>query len=147
MDDIKSTSGGAFFMGSRLVSWFSKKQGSIALSTVEAKYVAAASYYTQLLSMMQTLQDLQITCTPLVSIFCDNTSAISISKNPVMHSKTKHIPIKYHFFWQQVLEQKVKLEYVPSMEQVADILTKPLPRETFEYLRQKLVVVDASFCC
>jgi len=147
VDDRKSTSGGAFFMGSRLVSWFSKKQSSIALSTAEEEYVAAASCCTQLLSMMQTLQDFQITCTPPISILCDNTSAISISKNPVMHSKTKHIPIKYHFLREQVLEQKVKLEYVPSKEQVADILTKPLPRETFEYLRKKLGVVDASSCC
>ena len=64
-----------------------------------------------------------------------------------MHSKTKHISIKYHYLWEQVLEQKVKLEYVPSKEQVVDILTKPLPRETFEYLRQKLGVVDASSYC
>eukprot|EP00253_Pinus_taeda_P025547 PITA_25547 len=117
VDDRKSTSGGEFFMGSRLVSWFRKKQ------------------------------DFQITCTPPISILCDNTSAISISKNPFMHSKTKHIPIKYHFLREQVLEQKVKLEYVPSKEQVADILTKPLPRESFEYLRKKLGVVDASSCC
>eukprot|EP00253_Pinus_taeda_P024729 PITA_24729 len=144
VDDRKSTSGGAFFMGPRLVSWFSKKQSSIALSTIEAEYVAAASSCTQLLWMIQTLQDLQITCTPPISIFCDNTSAISISKNPVMHSKTKHIPIKYHFLQEQVLEQKVKLEYVPSKKQVVDILIKPLPRETFEYLRQKLGVVDVS---
>ena len=75
---------------------------------------------------------------------CDNTSAISISNNPVMHSKTKHIPIKYHFLCEQVLEQKVKLEYVPSKEQVADIFTKPLPREAFKYLIQKMVVVSAA---
>ena len=96
-----------------------------------------------LLWMMQTLQDFQIKCSPPVSIMCDNTSAITISKNLVMHSKTKHIPIKYHFLREQVLEQKVKLEYVPSKEQVVDIFTKPLPRVVFEYLRQKLGVVSA----
>jgi len=64
-----------------------------------------------------------------------------------MHSKTKHIPIKYHFLREQVLEQKVKLEYVPSSEQIADIVTKPLPRDTFEYLWQKLGVLVASSYC
>ena len=60
-----------------------------------------------------------------------------------MHSKTKHIPIKYNFLREQVLEQKVKLEYVSSKEQVADIFTKPLPREAFKYLRLKLGVASA----
>ena len=81
VDDRKSTIGGAFYMDSRLVSWFNKKKSSIALSTAEAEYVAIASCCTQLLWMMQTLQDIQITCTPPISITCDNTSAISISKN------------------------------------------------------------------
>eukprot|EP00253_Pinus_taeda_P012902 PITA_12902 len=121
--------------------------GSLLYLTVEAEYVEAASCYTQLIWMMQTLQDFQITCTPPISILCDNTSAINISKNPVMHSKAKHIPIKYRFLREQVLEQKIKLEYVPSKEQVVDILTKPLPRENFEYLRQELGVVDASSYC
>jgi len=100
MDDKKSTNGGAFYMGFRLVSWFNKKQSSITLSTAETEYVAATSYCTQHLWMKQTLQDIQITCTPPTSIVCDSTSEISISKNPVMHSKTKHIPIKYHFIWE-----------------------------------------------
>ena len=91
-----------------------------------------------------TLQDIQIKCSPPISILCDNTSDIIISKNHVMHSKTKQFPIKYHFLREQVFKQKVKLEYVPSKEQVADIFTKPLPREAFEYLRQKLGVVSAS---
>eukprot|EP00253_Pinus_taeda_P003335 PITA_03335 len=127
--------------------WVGRVDDRKSTSAVEAEYVAATSCCTQLLWMMQTLQDFQITCTPPISILCDSTSAIIISKKPVMHSKTKHIPIKYHFLREQVLEQKVKLEYVPSKEQVADILTKQLPRETFEYLRKKLAVVDASSCC
>eukprot|EP00253_Pinus_taeda_P005329 PITA_05329 len=147
VDDRKSTSGGAFYMASRIMSWFSEKHSSIALSTIEVEYVATASCCTQLLWMMQTLQNIQITCTPPISILCDNTSAVDISKNLVMHSKTKHIPIKYHFLHEQVLEQKVKLEYVLSKEYVVDIFTKPLPRETFEYLRQKLGVVVASSYC
>jgi len=67
-------------MGSRLVSWFSKKKSSIALSTTEVEYVVVASCYTQLLWMMQTLQDILITCTPPISILCDNTSAINYFK-------------------------------------------------------------------
>eukprot|EP00253_Pinus_taeda_P025522 PITA_25522 len=128
------------------VDWAGSVDDRKITSGAEAEYVATASCCTQLLWMMHTLQDFQITCTPPISILCDNTSAISISKNPVMHSKTKHIPIKYHFLQEQVLEQKVNLEYVPSKEQVTDILTKPLPREAFEYLRQKLGVVDTSSC-
>ena len=67
--------------------------------------------------------------------------AIIISKNPVMHSKSKHIPIKYHFIREHVLEKTVKLEHIGTKDQVTDIFTKPLPRETFEYLKQKLGVI------
>jgi hypothetical protein len=69
-----------------------------------------------------------------ISILCDNTSSIRISKNPTMHSKTKHIPIKFHFQQEQVTEKNIKLEYIGTKEQIANIFTNPLPRETFEYL-------------
>lgn len=69
---------------------------------------------------------------------CDNKSVINISKNPIMHSRTKHIAIRYHFLKEKVAEGEVKLEFVPTSEQVADIFTKPLPKEVFEYLRKKL---------
>jgi hypothetical protein len=75
-------------------------------------------------------------------MYCDNTSAISISKNLMMHSKTKHIPIKYHFLREQVAEKNIRVEYVGTKEQVADIFTKPLPREAFEYLLQILGVIS-----
>ena len=81
------------------------------------------------------MEDMQVKYDEPIPIFCDSTSAINISKNLVMHSKTKHIPIKFHFLREQVIEKNIKLEYVETKEQIADIYTKPLPRETFEYLR------------
>ena len=64
-----------------------------------------------------------------------------MSKNPIMHSKTKHIPIKSHYLSEQVSQQTVKLEYIDTKEQIADIFTKPLPKEAFERLRQKMGVI------
>ena len=94
--------------------------------------------------MKQTLKDMKVSIDEPISIKCDNTSAISISKNPGLHSKTKHIPIKYHFLREQVAQKVVKLEYVPTKEQIADIFTKPLAREPFEYLRDRLGVVSVD---
>jgi hypothetical protein len=142
IDDRRSTSGAAFYLGECLVSWLSKKQSSVSLSTAEAEYIAAATCCTQVLWMKQTLTDIQVEYDEPIPIYCDNTSAISISKNPVMHSKTKHIPIKYHFLREQVAEKNIRVEYVGTKEQVADIFTKPLPREAFEYLRQRLGVIS-----
>jgi hypothetical protein len=141
VDERKITSGGAFFLGDSLVAWLSKKQGSVSLSTIEAEYIATATCCTQVLWMIQTLADLEVKYTAPIPIHCDNTSAISVSKNPVFHSKTKHIPIKYHFLREQVTNQIVQVHDIPTTEQIADIFTKPLAKTTFEYLRQKLGVI------
>ena len=92
--------------------------------------------------MKQTLTDIEAEYDETILTYCDNKSAIGISKNPVMHSKTKHIPINYHFLREQVAEKNIKVEYVGTKEQVAEIFTKPLPREAFEYLRQRLRVIS-----
>jgi hypothetical protein len=114
MDERKSTSGGAFFLGDSLVAWLSKKQGSISLSTTEAEYIVVATYCTQVLWMIQTLADLEVKYVAPIPIHCDNTSAISVSKNPVFHSKTKNIPIKYHFLREQVINQNLSIVVVDS---------------------------------
>jgi hypothetical protein len=92
--------------------------------------------------MKQTLTDIQVEYDEPIPIYCDNTNTINISKNLVMHSKTKHIPIKYHFLQEQVAEKCIRVEYVGTKEQVVDIFTKPLPQEAFEYLRERLGVIS-----
>jgi hypothetical protein len=96
-DERKIMSGGAFFLGDSLVAWLRKKKGSISLSTTEDEYIAVATCCTQVLWMIQTLGDLEVKYTAPIPIHCDSTSAISVSKNHVFHSKTKHIHMKYHF--------------------------------------------------
>ena len=102
IDDRKSTSGAALYLGNCLVAWASKKQSSVSLSIAEETYIVVAACCTQVIWMKQTLEYIQVKYDEPIPILCDNTSAINISKNPVMHSKTKHIPIKFHFPREQV---------------------------------------------
>ena len=139
--DRKSTSGTCQFLGGRLVSWFSKKQHSIATSTAEAEYVAAGSCCAQILWMKQQLLDYGVECKE-VKIMCDNTSAIAITQNPVLHSRTKHIDIKYHFIRDHVEKKDITLEYVAMEEQLADIFTKALCENRFSKLRLELGMIE-----
>ena len=79
-----------------------------------------------------------------VILYCDNTSAINISKNSVMHAKTKHIAIKYHYVRELVEDKQMKLEYIHTKEQTIDIFTKPFPKDTYEYIRGKLGVIPLT---
>ena len=115
----------------------------MSLSTVEVEYIVAVACCAQVLWMRKNLKEVQAEYDHPISIFCENTSAISISKNPITHSKTKHISIKYHCVIEHLAKIIVKLEYVDMKEQIVDFFTKPLPRETFEYLSRKLEIVFA----
>jgi hypothetical protein len=129
----------ASFWGSFLMYWSSHKQSSVAQSTTEAKYIAAASCCSQLLWITYTMSDFgeEYTHVPLQ---CDSTSAISVAKNLVLHSKTKHIEVRYHFLRDNVEKGKITLIHVPTHDQLADIFTKPLDQATFTHLRGELGV-------
>ena len=141
-DDRKSTSGACQFLGRSLVSWSSKKQNCISLSSAEAEYVAAASECTQLLWMRQTLKEYGVHCDK-VPLLCDNESAIKIGHNPVQHSRTKHIEIHHHFIRDHIARGDIELGYIPTKDQLADIFTKPLDEARFTFLRHELNIVDS----
>jgi len=121
-DDRKSTSGTCHFLGHSLVSWFSKKQTSVALSTTEAGYIAVGSCCAQVLYMKQQLEDYGLHFDH-IPIKCDNTSAINLTKNPTQHSKTKHIEIRHHFIRDHVQRSDVEIDFIGTDHQLADIFT------------------------
>ncbi|GMI76746.1 hypothetical protein HRI_001343900 [Hibiscus trionum] len=135
--DRKSTSGTCQFLGSMLVSWFSKKQNSVALSTTEAEYISLGSCCAQVLWMKQQLLDYGVKM-ETIPLRCDNTSAICLTKNPIQHSRTKHIEIRHHFIRDYVSKNDVVIEFVDTLNQLADIFTKPLDKDRFWTLRREL---------
>jgi len=141
--DRKSTSGGCHLLGRSLVSWSSKKQNSVALSTAEAEYIAAGACCAQILYMKQTLLDFGVKL-DRIPLLCDNESAVKIAKNPVQHSRTKHIDIRHHFLRDHEAKGDISLQGVRSEEQLADIFTKPLDESTFARVRNELNVLDAA---
>ncbi|GJZ90155.1 hypothetical protein Tco_0662082 [Tanacetum coccineum] len=136
-DTRRSTSGSAQLLGDKLVSWSSKKQKSTPISSTEAEYIALSGCCSQILWMRSQLTDygFQFNKIPL---YCDNKSVIALCCNNVQHSRAKHIDILYHFIKEQVDNGIVELYFVRTEYQLADIFTKPLPRERFNFLIDKL---------
>jgi hypothetical protein len=141
--DRKSTSGGCQLLGRSLVSWSSKKQKLVALSTAEAEYISAGSCCAQLLWMKQTLLDYGVKFNEIPLLF-DNESAIKIANNPVQRSRTKHIDIRHHFLRDHVIKRDIKIDGVSTNDQLPDIFTKPLDESRFCKLRNELNVIDFS---
>ncbi|GKC41897.1 retrovirus-related pol polyprotein from transposon TNT 1-94 [Tanacetum coccineum] len=133
--------GACQLLGGKLVCWSAKKQQSVAMSSAEAEYVAAAGCCANILWMKSQLTDYDIIYEK-VPIFCDNTSAIAISNNPVLHSRTKHIDIRYHFIRDHILKGDIELHFIPTQYQLADIFTKPLDEPTFKRLIVELGMLN-----
>ncbi|GJR07977.1 hypothetical protein Tco_0790629 [Tanacetum coccineum] len=131
--DRKSTTGGCQFLGSRLISWQCKKQTIVATSTTEAEYVAAASCCGQVLWIQNQMLDYGFNFMN-TKIHIDNESTICIVKNPVYHSKTKHIEIRHHFIRDSYEKKLIRVEKIHTDFNVADLLTKAFDGPRFNFL-------------
>jgi hypothetical protein len=137
--DRKSTSGTCHFLGSSLVCWSSQKQSSVAQSTTEVKYVAAASCCSQILWIVHTMRDFGVRF-ERVPLMCDNISSISVAKNPVLHKKMRHVERRHHFLRDHVEKGDIEMRYIDTERQFADIFTKPLDSSQFTDLRGEIGV-------
>jgi hypothetical protein len=124
------------------VSWSSKKQNSVALSTAEAEYVTAGACCAQLLWMKQMLSDYSCEFSKIL-LLCDNESAIKLANNPVQHFRTKHIDIRHHLLRDHKAKGDIALRHVSTERQLVDIFTKPLDEKRFCALRNELNILDS----
>ena len=136
----KSTSGYAFKLGSSTISWRSKRQSVVALSSTEAEYVALCMASQEAIWLRNLLDNMNFKQEESTVIYEDNQGAIALAKNPKNHSRAKHIDVKYHYIRQAVEEKNIKLIYCSTENMIADILTKGLPKLKFEQLRSLLGV-------
>ncbi|TXG67955.1 hypothetical protein EZV62_009230 [Acer yangbiense] len=140
VDDRKSTSGYVFLLSEGAMSWFSKKQPVVTLSTTEAEFVAATSCACQGVWMRKILEKLGHPQDKRTTVLCDNSSTIKLSKNPVIHGRSKHIDVRFHFLRDLTKDGIIELKHCCTQEQIADIMTKPLKLDVFLKLQELLGV-------
>ncbi|CAL9017564.1 unnamed protein product, partial [Prunus brigantina] len=127
----RSTTGFVVYLGSNPVSWQSKKQGSVSRSSTEAEYKALANASADVVWIRQLLVDLHVYLSEPPILYCDNLSALALSSNPIYHSRIKHLDIDFHFIRERVQRMDFLVQYIPTNEQVADVLTKGLHSPVF----------------
>ena len=141
--DRISTGGYFTFVGGNLVTWKSKKQKVVALSSAEAEYRGIKSGLTEILWLRRLLTEIGFPPTQKSQLFCANKAAISISENPVQHDRTKHVEVDPHFIKEKIEGGIVKLLFVRSEDQLADIFTKAVNPKLFKEVLSKLSIGDA----
>eukprot|EP00253_Pinus_taeda_P022891 PITA_22891 len=144
--DIKSTFGGIFSIKSTVVSWYNRKQRSMALNLAEAEYMATNLAACEAIWMRKILVGLFGSHLEPTVIYCDNQSCIKLSANPVFHDISKHIDIRYHHIRVCVQWRIMLLSYIPTEDQDAYILMKALTKSKFEYHRGRIGVAESISC-
>ena len=133
-DTRRSTTGWVFTLGGCVIAWASRRQKSVALSTCEAEYIAAAEAAKEAIWLLSLLKELNVPGIPqdAIKLHIDNNAAMKLTKNPEFHARTKHIELRHHFLREQVLEGNIEMIRVDTKDNLADIFTKALPRATHE---------------
>jgi hypothetical protein len=142
VESSRSTTGFIFCVEGSPITWFLKKQPTVALSSTEAEYRALSKAARETVWIRSLLGDLDASPTKPIQILCDNESSIKLAHNPVFHSRTKHITIHYHFTREKIESVDISVTYVSTGEQRADLLTKPLGRPLFEKFRDALKITS-----
>ncbi|KAL4195339.1 hypothetical protein AMTRI_Chr05g64150 [Amborella trichopoda] len=142
LDDRKSTSGYVFYLGSKVISWSSRKQKTVALSSAEAEYISATSTACEAVWLRKILYDLHHKQKDPTTIYCDNMSIIAMTKNPIFHNRTKHIELCHHFITDLVEKGEIELKFISTNDQLVDIFTKSLSIDKFMKLREKKRVTN-----
>jgi hypothetical protein len=140
----RSTSGYCFFLAGSLVSWSSKRQSTVALSSTEAEYMALARATKEALWLQRLVGEVYGTTPGTIPISVDNSSCIALAKNPEAHDRTKHIDIQFHFLRGHVALRRVKLVQCPTAEMVADVLTKAVGGPKHKWCAKAMGLQDAA---
>ncbi|KAL5540260.1 hypothetical protein UlMin_044401 [Ulmus minor] len=142
--DKRSTTGYCFYLGNNVISWSSKKQHVVSRFSTEVEYRSLANATSELLWLQSLLAELKVQVGNIPMLWCDNMSTISLSANPVLHSRTKHIELDLYFVREKVIAKEIEVNHVPSVDQVADVFTKPLSAQFFQRMKKKLIVTAAG---